>query len=166
MTSPSSIIKNRVIKYAGNARSRRSRFWKKVKKTPGCWLWTGAVNEHGYGVFDHGKAYRIAWELEIGPIPEGMNVLHRCDNPPCVKPSHLWTGTDLQNRLDMIGKGRAYNPAGIEHWNHLLSESDVKHIRRLKEQGLSYGKIRKVYPKVSKGCLQKVVERRTWKHIT
>lgn len=85
------------------------RFWSKVDPTGHCWLWMGALNEHGYGVI-HGPerlAPRTAWELTFGSIPDGLDVLHRCDNPPCVRPSHLWLGTQRDNTADMIAKGRA-----------------------------------------------------------
>ncbi len=69
------------------------RFWEKVKKTDGCWLWTGAINSHGYGNFWDGKRYRnahdVAYELCVEPIPARHDVHHTCENPPCVRPKHL-----------------------------------------------------------------------------
>lgn len=80
-------------------------------KSGDCWVWTGATNPQGYGkVVVDGRlcgAHRIAWELEHGPIPEGKLVLHRCDNPPCIRPSHLFLGTHADNHKDMLGKGRS-----------------------------------------------------------
>lgn len=87
------------------------RFWAKVEKTPTCWLWT-ASGHGGYGKFyvardrPRVRAHRFSWELEHGPIPEGLDVLHECDTPPCVRPSHLFLGTDEDNVRDMIEKGR------------------------------------------------------------
>jgi hypothetical protein len=99
------------------------RFWEKVDKPGGadaCWLWTGTPDVNGYGKlwwFDHtnkGKfAHRISWELHNGPIPDGLFVLHSCDNPPCVNPKHLFLGTQLDNMRDMVAKGRDRNPAAI-----------------------------------------------------
>lgn len=96
------------------ARGRRirplaDRFWSKVDRSADCWLWTGARTPTGYGAL-HGQerlAPRMAWTLSVGPIPMGLQVLHRCDNPPCVNPDHLWLGTQQDNMADMIAKGRA-----------------------------------------------------------
>lgn len=94
-----------------------SRFWEKVFKTEGCWLWTGSREEHGYGVFHVGAhstviAHRYGWELVNGPIPkregaEELCVCHHCDTPSCVRPDHLFLGTDKDNMRDMVSKGRA-----------------------------------------------------------
>jgi hypothetical protein len=85
-------------------------FWKKIVKTDNCWEWIGARNKLGYGSFGiDGKtqlAHRISYRINKGQIPIGMCVLHRCDNPPCCNPDHLWIGTDFDNSADMILKGR------------------------------------------------------------
>jgi len=85
------------------------RLWSKVTKTETCWTWTGARNRKGYGEIGAKgrvqKAHRIAWELTYGPIPEGLDVLHHCDNPPCCRPDHLFLGTDADNMADMMAKG-------------------------------------------------------------
>jgi hypothetical protein len=76
----------------------------------GCWVWSGATNRKGYGVYIfRGKyvgAHRVAWTLFRGPIPDGLFVLHRCDNPPCLNPDHLFLGTHNDNMIDMVLKGR------------------------------------------------------------
>jgi len=86
------------------------RFWPKVDKTGDCWLWTGWRNDEGYGyIRDVGRivrAHRASYELTQGAIPEGMMVLHKCDNPPCVRPDHLRLGTNGDNMIDMYSKGR------------------------------------------------------------
>jgi hypothetical protein len=85
------------------------RFWARVEKlSTGCWEWSGFRNlaRGGYGYVEGRRAHRVAWELANGPIPEGLHVCHRCDNPPCCNPSHLWLGTDLDNARDKIAKRR------------------------------------------------------------
>jgi hypothetical protein len=92
------------------------RFMAKVSPEPtsGCWLWTGALGMDGYGIRVHlhgeerkpRRAHRASWEIFRGPIPDGLWVLHRCDNPPCVNPDHLFLGTQTDNIRDAVRKGR------------------------------------------------------------
>ena len=87
------------------------RFWAKVLKTPSCWLWQGATAGRGYGVFGTNRdglmyAHRFSYELHCGPIGDGLVILHTCDTPNCVNPVHLVAGTQRENVLDMIKKGR------------------------------------------------------------
>ena len=99
-------------------RALRERFWAKVQKGAGCWLWTGCKGYDGYGHFRLGtrsatRAHRVSWELHYGPIPEGLLVCHRCDNPTCVRPDHLVLGTSADNERDKARKGkRAWGTAG------------------------------------------------------
>ncbi len=101
----------------GNPEQRRgelaARFWSRVKigHPSSCWEWTGNRTLDGYGVCSAGghraqTASRIAYELTHGAIPDGLVIMHQCDNPPCVNPSHLRAGTDLDNSRDMMSKGR------------------------------------------------------------
>lgn len=85
----------------------------------GCWPWTAARDRDGYGVINddqdrYQRANRVAYELAHGPIPPGLQVLHRCDNPPCVNPAHLFLGTADDNNRDMAAKGRS--TLGARHW--------------------------------------------------
>jgi hypothetical protein len=94
------------------------RFWRFVEKGDGCWLWTGGTAGAGYGSFtirENGKqrttyAHRFSYELHHGAIPAGLFVCHRCDNPACVHPGHLFAGTPTDNQQDMIAKGRKVVP--------------------------------------------------------
>lgn len=93
------------------------RFWSRVDRTPGlgpkgeCWLWTGAHTGAGYGNIKwkgrNIQAQRVAWLLTHGSLPEGLEVCHSCDNPPCVRPDHLFLGTRKQNAQDAVAKGRS-----------------------------------------------------------
>jgi hypothetical protein len=76
----------------------------------GCWLWAGAVEGSGYGMYSMHRAHRLSHEFYKGPIPKGMVVRHHCDNPCCVNPSHLDWGTPKDNYDDMVSRGRAKRP--------------------------------------------------------
>ena len=90
----------------------------KVKKSDGCWLWTGAISIYGYARFLHGGknrfAHRVAYTLFVGPIPDGMSVCHKCDTPRCINPDHLFLGTLADNMMDCVSKGRHYQAKKIK----------------------------------------------------
>lgn len=151
------------------------RFWGNVaRSTPdACWLWQGAMDgAYGYGAFFcHGKnhrAHRFAYELLVGPIPEGLFVCHSCDNPPCVNPAHLWVGTNYDNFSDMRAKGRAAVPvANKDEACHQakLTAADVREIRRRRaEAGVPYSALAAAYG-VTKTNAWYIVNRRTWRHV-
>lgn len=94
---------------------QRGWFWShvRVNERTGCWEWTGGHDKDGYGYFlvrprlkGLDRTHRVSWVIHFGPIPVGLFVLHRCDNPPCVRPDHLWLGTSADNTADMVAKGR------------------------------------------------------------
>lgn len=108
--------------------SIRARHNQHVQVTPGCWLWTGFKTSSGYGRLGCGLktllAHRLAYELYVGEIPSGLGVLHRCDNPPCVNPDHLFVGDASDNNKDKMQKGRA--PRGETHPASKFTESQVR----------------------------------------
>lgn len=116
-----------------------TRFWSKVKKGE-CWEWQAARTPLGYGVFgvtptDTRAAHRYAYEITNGPIPDGMVVMHSCDNPPCVRPSHLSVGTQTDNMGDAARKGRTARGEG--HGRHRLTLDEVVAIRNQRAAGYS-----------------------------
>ena len=113
-------------------------FWKKVMKSESCWAWTAYRDRHGYGYFcvqsgwpEH--AHRVAWRLTYGNIPEGVYVLHKCDTPSCVRPDHLFLGTQADNMRDAKEKGRTCR--GEDHPGHRLTEQQAQDIRLLVQAG-------------------------------
>lgn len=121
----------------GNGKTAKERFWEKVDKgePDECWEWVGTKNPKGYGHIEiNGKevrAHRFSWEIHNGPIPEGLCVLHKCDNPGCVNPAHLFLGTYADNAQDMIAKGRDNKARGEASGNAKLTEQDVREIHAL-----------------------------------
>jgi hypothetical protein len=113
------------------------RFWSKVQKTETCWLWTAYYDRikcGGYGRINfNGKpgvlAHRAAWMLTNGPIPAGLCVLHRCDTPRCVRPDHLFLGTNADNMADRDAKGRRHAPRGEASGSAKITEAQVRFIR-------------------------------------
>jgi hypothetical protein len=85
-------------------------FWKRVEKSDGCWLWFGFTDKDGYGIFEQNhvrfRAHRYAYQIGVGPIADGLSVCHSCDNPRCVRPSHLFVGSNKDNLRDAARKHR------------------------------------------------------------
>lgn len=120
----------------------RDRLIKKILLEPytGCWVFVGCRLPSGYGrIKADGErkevlAHRASWQVHKGAIPDGMCVLHRCDNPPCINPDHLFLGTFADNYLDMVSKGRARcaseqpKTRGSKHWKAKLTETQVREI--------------------------------------
>ncbi len=155
------------------------RFWARVEKSD-CWTWAGAKNEKGYGVVGRDsrtpKAHRVAWELANGPIPEGACVLHKCDNPPCCNPAHLFLGSRADNNRDMNEKGRhrigtsktpiercAYS-RGVQHPQSKMTEELVRMLRADRAAGMSFSKLGAKYG-VNMSAAWKIANRVLWAHV-
>lgn len=111
------------------------RFWAKVQKTDNCWIWGASKNALGYGRFCNARrkielAHRAAWRFANGEIPASLLVCHKCDNPCCVRPDHLFLGSSLDNSQDMISKGRAADMSGEKNGRAKLTDDQVEQIRR------------------------------------
>ena len=133
-----------------------------------CWEWKTRVGRAGYGgVMMDGKTYvasRVSWTIFRGAIPEGLWVLHHCDNPPCVNPDHLFPGTRTDNIADMERKGRAKHPRGEAHGMAVLTEGDIRKLRELQRAGNSLRAIASVLG-VSISCCHAVCSGKTWRHV-
>lgn len=151
------------------------RFWRHVKKTDSCWVWTGYTNPFGYGEIRVGstrdgsrrmkQAHRFSWELHYGPIPQDLFILHKCDNPPCVNPDHLFLGTQLDNMRDMIRKDRGAVPPsmpGESNPNAKLSAADVFQIRHSLIFGVKGTVLAKRYG-VTNTQISAIKNHKTWK---
>lgn len=147
------------------------RFWAKVDKSPGygpsgeCWIWIASKTRERYGRIKHGPrqrpAHAVSWEIHNGPVPDGLNVLHRCDYPPCVRPDHLFVGTQADNMRDMISKGRR-----AAHGRQALTASQVIEIRRLYAAGgTTYSKLGVLFG-VGSSAINHIVHRRTWANLS
>jgi hypothetical protein len=150
-----------------NFESLADRFWSKVEKTDGCWIWK-AGRSVGYGSFLYGgkctTAHRVAWILTFGDIAEDVVVCHKCDNPPCVRPDHLFIGTDKDNSDDKIQKGRQGRAFGSRNANHRLTFAKAQEMRSLYATGeWSIAKLAEAFG-VSKKPAWQVVHNVTWLH--
>lgn len=148
-----------------------ARFWAKVDKTPTCWNWTGAKHSFGYGSVRISrrayKAHRVSYEWLIGPIPEGMCLLHTCDNPMCVNPSHLQVGTKMDNTQDMMRKGRQkiIGAKGERvHGSKLTPELVIKIRAEYRAGGVSQYRLAERYA-VSQPAIGKIVRHENWRHV-
>lgn len=125
------------------------RFWARVDKTDGCWLWTGGKLHFGYGAYwvngRNERAHRALWESMNGPIPEGKILRHNCDVPACVNPKHLSLGTYADNMQDKSQRGRCNAASGERHGHARLTNEDVLKIRQAIANGVQQKVLAKEY---------------------
>lgn len=143
------------------------RFWSKVEKSNGCWLWKAGKNEHGYGILGvkhHPvRAHRISYRLHFGEIPKGLFVCHHCDTPACVRPDHLYLGTQFENMRDCSLRNRLRFPGLAKERNPSakLTMDQARLIRSL------YPKVRIAHLarqfSVSDKTIYNVISGRLWK---
>jgi hypothetical protein len=143
-------------------------FEERIKKTPSCWIWIGLLSPQGYGRIKIRQkqkvASRLSWEIHYGEIPKGMIICHKCDNPACVNPEHLFIGRHKDNTHDMIRKKRKHSNIGENNPMVILNEEKVKEIRKLHQSGKKIKEIAEGYNLKYFTCLD-VVNRRNWRHI-
>jgi hypothetical protein len=142
-----------------------ARFWAKVDKGDGCWLWTASTIV-GYGQFwpksrTFVYAHRFAYELAYGPIPAGLQICHTCDNRRCVNPAHMFLGTHKDNAEDRERKGRS--PRGVARPNAKLNDATVRAIRAAANAS-SIAALARSYG-VSECTISDVIKQRTWRHV-
>lgn len=150
-------------RFATNRPTKRAKFEQQIAKSDGCWIWTGLTDKDGYGLFPYDRvqyrANRVALELDGRPVPDGLYACHHCDNPSCVRPSHLYAGTPLENSRDAMARARS--PRGERQHMAKLTEAAVRQIRASSETELTlaakFG--------VSKGAIYMVRAGKTWRHV-
>jgi hypothetical protein len=143
------------------------RFWSKVAKTETCWIWKGnRQKDYGYfnfrnaeGRLERHRAHRYVWELTHGAIDPKLIVCHHCDNPGCVRPSHLFVGTNADNSRDMVTKKR--HQFGTAQWQAKLNDEAVREIRNSDE---SSAELERKFG-VSRRTISMVRTNKTWRHV-
>jgi len=164
------------IQWADETRAAilKARFWAYVEKSAGCWEWRGGLFSGGYGQFRWGsrkmRAHRVSWQLANGDVPVGMCVCHRCDNRKCVRPDHLFLGTQADNIRDRDSKGRGPkgrpNPKnskpGESNPSAKLCREDVDRIRILASSGYTQRAIATAF-RMSESQIGNIVHGRCWR---
>ena len=150
----------------------RDRLYARVLRTAGCWLWQGGVDSSGYGVMSIGSVvdrtqrselvHRVSWCLEHGDIPDGLEVCHDCDTPRCVRPSHLFLGTNLDNAKDRAAKRRYQY--GEANGQAKLTADLVRFVRAAATNGRSQRSLAREL-NISQSLISLVVLRKIWRHV-
>jgi hypothetical protein len=163
----------RKMKQPRNRLYYAQRFWAKVQigKPDECWNWQAATCQHGYGRFAFGprldSAHRIAMCIVKGSVPEGLCVLHKCDNPACVNPDHLFFGTKKENTHDMVAKGRGNGGSmkGSRNPSSKLTEAQVLSIRARYKPRICSERMLAAEFGVSGQAIHQVLKRKKWNHV-
>ena len=128
-----------------------------------CWNWFGGKDRDGYGLFRVLKqklqTHRMSYEIHKGAIPDGLWVLHKCDNTSCVNPKHLFLGTRTDNVRDMVAKGR-FVSGGL-----VLTEDDVRSLRQMYEDGKTKWELADIF-KVKRCMVSQIINKKHWKNVT
>lgn len=174
---PHSLEDRRRIGAGLKKRSDEERFWSHVDKTDGCWVWTGPRFSNGYGIFNSGSktdktkrallAHRVSYGWANGPIPPGMFCCHACDNPPCVRPDHLFLGTPAENSADKVRKGRSVTPDRTMARNG-RAKLTIESVRAIRERyvagGISARALGAEYG-VSESVAFRAIKRQSWADV-
>lgn len=148
--------------------NKEERFWSKVERRTAreCWPWIASRFHFGHGQVGiggkHTTAHRIAWELTNGAIPDGLCVLHSCDNPPCCNPRHLFLGTRGDNAQDRKNKRRT--PTGEKNINAKLTETEVRAMFVMERAGYSISEIAAIV-QTTYSNVQNILDGRRWSHL-
>lgn len=148
-------------------------FWLKVRKLEGedaCWIWEGTRNTWGYGIFRDKTisrkdiiASRYVWEMMNGrQLRPGMQACHHCDNPPCVRPDHLFEGTAKDNAQDSVNKGRSVK--GERQWKARLKDEQAKEARKALQHGMTRKKASEIF-KVSYHVIQQLAANKSYRNV-
>lgn len=141
------------------------KFWRRVQKGDGCWLWTGPTDRRGYGDHRiggrHVRAHRVAYEIANREAPGALLVCHACDNPTCVNPDHLFLGSHADNNADCIRKGRARPAKGEAHGKHRLT---VELVREFRSSPLSNRALARLHG-VSNTTVMRARNGQHWGHV-
>lgn len=164
----------------------KQRFWSNVPigDSAQCWEWAGHISNKGYGVIKIRQvgylAHRIALFLSVGINEHKTSACHKCDNPKCCNPSHLFWGTHRENMLDMIAKNRANRPRGDRHFSRInkhlrprgerhalakLTEQQVREIRAMHKSGVTHARIAARFP-ISRRTASAITTRKIWAHVS
>lgn len=159
-----------VSQHSGSFRgvSAEDRFARSVEKSDGCWIWKASKDKNGYGIFRGAvgsvmffRAHRYSYALHTGDMLVGMQALHTCDNPSCVNPNHLFSGTNADNMRDKAQKGRSRVPTGEKHGQAVLTERQAK---RILKDPRTYSEIASDY-NVAPSTIGSIKQRVSWKHL-